>query len=152
TAPAEAAGQTLRLWSPDSSMGTGLVNGAGALCGACGNVGVAAPVEASRTRPAVAHAVAVRGEGLLEHGRHGLKWTCAHAHYQARAAHHRRRIDVPGTGFRCDTRARDAPVVAADASARSQDTPRGHRRARRTWMPCLGRSVTSPQGSTGGPG
>src|SRR5215471_15365300 len=27
TAPAEAAGQILRLWCPDSSMGTGLVNG-----------------------------------------------------------------------------------------------------------------------------
>src|SRR5215510_5674613 len=28
------------------------------------------------------------------------------------------------------------PVVAADASARPQDTPHGHRRARCTWMPC----------------
>ena len=36
-----------------------------------GDRGVAGPVEASRTCPAVAHTVAVRGQGLLEHGRHG---------------------------------------------------------------------------------
>src|SRR5712691_7222399 len=33
----------------------------------CGDVGVAGHAEASRTLPALAHAVAVRGQGLLEH-------------------------------------------------------------------------------------
>jgi hypothetical protein len=61
TAPSEAAAQTLCLWRPDSSMGTGIVNGRpGAVWGVWG-VGVSAHVEASRTHPAVAHAVAVRG-------------------------------------------------------------------------------------------
>src|SRR6266699_2408001 len=71
TATAEAAAQTLRLcalmvaWAPALSMD------ALAPRVACGDVGVSGHVEASRTRPAVSHAVAVSGEGRLEPCRHG---------------------------------------------------------------------------------
>src|SRR6266571_2641446 len=102
--------------------------------GACGDVGVSGHAEASRTLPALAHAVAVRGQGLLEHWRHVPEAdVITRTRPGASAARHRRpHRDVTGTVFRCDTRASDAPVVAADASARPQAPPRGHRRARCT--------------------
>jgi hypothetical protein len=50
-----------------------------------------------------------------------LKRTCAHVHNQTREWQAPvRRIDVTGTVFQGDTHASDAPVVAAEASARLQ--------------------------------
>src|SRR5438132_12958283 len=51
---------------------------------ACGDGGVVGHAKASRTRPAGAHARAVRGRELLEQSRHSLKRMSAHAHDQAR--------------------------------------------------------------------
>src|SRR5262245_50975652 len=116
TAPAEAAAPTLHVWRPDGSMSTGIVNGRTGAAGACRDGDVTGYAEASRTLPAVAHAVAVQGQGLLEPGRYVLKW--------------------------------QLPMPRPDL----QHVPRGHRRARCTWIPCFGRRVTSPHGSTGGPG
>src|SRR6266446_5023946 len=63
--PPRACGALMVAWAPALSMD------ARAPRGACGDVGGSGHAEASRTCPAVAHAVAVRGQGLLEHGRHG---------------------------------------------------------------------------------
>src|SRR2546430_4518700 len=147
TAPAEATAQTLRPWCSDGSMGTSIVNGhPGAACGVWGR-GCRWAYEGRRGHAPLWHTrwrcevrVSASTVAMV------LQWTCAHAHNQARARHATAgRIDMTGTVFQW-TRTRAA------ASARPQNTPRGHRRARCTGMPCLGRRVTNPQGSTGGPG